>query len=102
MTASIVQPYEKDLTKFADALKGLAEGRSNATGTVTLRASQTTTTVTAPNCGAGSVVLLSPTTSNAAAAIATTYVSTVAGGSFILTHASNAQTDKIFGWVCLG
>ena len=102
MTAYVVQREEKDLTRHAFGQQQLAEGRSNAVGVCTLRASQTTTTVTAPNCGADSKVFLSPTTANAAAALATTYVSSVLAGSFVLTHASNAQADKTFGYVCLG
>lgn len=102
MTAYVVQTEEKDLTKHAFGQQQLAQGRSNAVGLCTLRANQTTTTVTAPNCGTGSKVFLSPTTANAAASTATTYVSSVLAGSFVLTHASNSQTDKIFGFVCLG
>lgn len=102
MSATIVETFEKDLTKFAFSIQELAMGRSNATGAATLTAGTTTTTVTAINCGAASKVFLSPTTANAATALATTYVSTVAAGSFILTHANNAQTDRTFGFVCLG
>ena len=102
MTAYVVQREEKDLTKHAFGQQQLAQGRSNAVGVCTLRASQTTTTVTAQNCGADSKVFLSPTTANAAAALATTYVSLVSTGSFVLTHASNVQADKTFGFVCLG
>lgn len=102
MSATVVQTNEKDLTKFAFAVQQLAMGRSNATGTVTLTTSATTTAVTAPNCGAGSVISLSPKTANAAGALATTYVSAVAAGTFTLTHASNTQTDRTFGFVCLG
>lgn len=102
MTAYVVQTEEKDLTKHAFGQQQLAQGRSNAVGVCTLRASQTTTTVNAQNCGADSRVFLSPTTANAAAALATTYVSSVSAGSFVLTHASNVQADKTFGFVCLG
>lgn len=102
MTAYVVQTEEKDLTKHAFGQQQLAQGRSNAVGVCTLRASQTTTTVVAPNCGADSKVFLSPTTANAAAALATTYVSSVLTGSFVLTHASNVQADKTFGFICLG
>lgn len=102
MTAYVVQTEEKDLTKHAFGQQQLAQGRSNATGSCTLRASQTTTTVIAQNCGTGSVVFLSPLTANAAGALGTTYVSSVLAGSFILTHASNAQVDKTFGFICLG
>jgi hypothetical protein len=63
-----------------------------------------TTTVTAVNCGAGSVVLLVPKTANAAAELGngTAYISAVANGSFTITHANNAQVDRTFGFVCLG
>lgn len=102
MTALIVQTQEKDLTKFALAVQQLAAGRSNAVGEVTLTASATSTAVSFINCGADSVVLLSPTTANAAGAVATTYVSAVVAGSFTLTHANNSQTDRTFGFVCIG
>lgn len=104
MTATIVSPQEKDLTKFAFSIQQLAEGRSNATGSVTLTANVTTTTVTAPTCGAGSVPLLIPLTLNAAAEIGngTLFISAVASKSFTITHANNGQTDRTFGWVAIG
>ena len=101
MSATIVQTNEKDLTKFAFAIQQLAAGRSNAVGVFTLDADATATTVKAPNCGADSVVLLAPQTANAAAAFSTTFAA--AGmGEFTVTHASNSQTDRTFGFVCLG
>jgi hypothetical protein len=102
MTATVVNKDEKDLTKFAFAINQLAEGRSNAVGTFTLTTGSTTTTVTAINCGADSVPLWVPTTSNAAAAVASTFIASVSAGSFTVTHASNGQTDRTFGFVCLG
>lgn len=104
MTATVVSPYEKDLSKFAFAIQQLAEGRSNATGSATLTANTTTTTVTAPTCGTGSVPILTPLTLNAAAEVGggTLYVSSVSKGQFILTHANSSQTDRTFGWVVLG
>lgn len=104
MSAPVVGTFEKDLTKYAAAIKELGQGRSNAVGTVTLRASQTTTTVDATNCGAGNVVFLFPATANAAAIVATTYVlaSNVTPGQFIITHPSSVSTDKTFYWVALG
>jgi hypothetical protein len=102
MSVAIVQTNEKDLTKFAFALQQLAQGRSNAVGEVTLRAGQTTTTVTNQTCGPESIVLLMPKTANAAAALATTYVTATAPGTFKLTHASAASTDRTFGYVNVG
>jgi hypothetical protein len=104
MSALVLAADEKDQRKINAAINNLAQGRSNAVGAVTLNMGATTTTVTARNCGAGSVVLLSPLTAHAAAEIGngTIYVSAVANGSFTLTHANNAQGDRTFGYVCLG
>lgn len=102
---SIVPPADNDTpAKIAGAVRQLCEGRSNATGTVTLAANAASTTVAAANCGAGSRVFLFPTTANAAAALATTYVQAadVTKRQFIIRHANNAQTDKTFFWVALG
>ena len=102
MSGVIPHLAERDPVRQNQAIRDLFAGRSNAVGTVTLRASQTTTTVTAINCGAGSRVFLFPTTANAAAIVAATYVSSVGQGTFTITHTSNANTDKTFHWVCLG
>jgi hypothetical protein len=104
MSATIVSLQEKDLRKFAAAIQGLAQGRSNAIGTVTLAPNVGTTTVSAPNCGAADIVNLTAQTANAAAALATTYVpaGNVTNGSFIITHANNAQSDRTFGFECRG
>ena len=104
MSAYVVARDEKDLKKFALAIQQLAQGRSNAAGSVTLASGAGATTVAAPSCGAGSVVLLSPRTAHAAAELAagTCFISAVALGSFTVTHANNAQTDRTFGYICLG
>ena len=104
MTALTLPPAEQDISKVVMAVRQLTEGRSNAVGTVTLAANAGTTTVTAPNCGAGSAVFLFPATANAAAIVAATYVltSNITKGQFIVSHTNNAQTDKTFHWVALG
>lgn len=86
------------------AINQLIQGRSNAVGVVTLRASQTTTTVEAPTINADAGVFLVPKTANAAAEMGngTLYVSSVAAGTFTLTHASNSQTDKTYFYLCIG
>ena len=104
MSVSSPVPSEADLRRIVAAVRALCEGRSNAVGSFTLTASAATTTVTAPTCGAGSKILLSPETANAAAALATTYVLTtnVTSGQFIVTHANNAQTDRTFSYEVRG
>ena len=102
MAGLTLSPSERDLIRIVMAVRQLMEGRSNAVGQVTLAASPATqTTVTSPTCAAGSVVLLSPRTANAAAALATTFVA-AGNGSFVVTHVSSPQTDRTFGWVALG
>lgn len=104
MTSLIVGTTEKDMTKFALAIQQLAQGRSNANGSVTLALNEATTTVTAPNCASGSTVLLFPMTANAAAEFGngTVYVSTVSNGSFVVTHANSATASRTFRWVAIG
>lgn len=106
MTAYVPGITESDLKKIVLAIQQLAAGRSNAVGTVTLTANVATTTVTDMNCAAGSAILLMPTTANASAEqgagtirIAT---ATILNGSFVITHANNAQTDRIFRYAIQG
>lgn len=91
-----------DQRQVATVVRNLVDGKINSTGTVTLTASASSTDVSDQRVGGDSVVLLMPTTSNAAAALATTFVSARAKQSFTVSHASNAQTDRTFSYVILG
>lgn len=95
---------ERDQNKINIAIQQLEQGRSNAVGECTLTPNTTTTTVVAPNCGEGSKPFLMPTSAHAAAewGNGTLYRSAVSNGSFVITHANNAQTDRTFDFVCLG
>jgi hypothetical protein len=98
MTTLTLAPNEKDPRRITDVVRQLCEGRSNATGTVTLAANAVTTTVEAPSAAVGSTVQLTPATADAAADFATTYVlaSNITQGQFIVSHANKATTDRIF------
>lgn len=100
MSARVLDTAEKDFRVIVNAINELAQGRSNAVGVVTLATGTTTTNVSAPTCGVGSVVILSPKTANAAALAQPYY--TASNGSFVVTHASSADTDLTFGWLCVG
>lgn len=104
MSAPVVSPRADVPQDVAFAIKQLGEGRSNAVGVVTLAAGAGTTTVTAPNCGAGNKVFLFPCTANAAAIVAATYVAEadVTKGQFVVTHTNNANSDKTFFFACFG
>lgn len=90
--------------RLAFAINQLINGKSNNIGSVTLTASQATTTVSDRRAGVDSVVTFEPTTANAAAEVGAggMYVSAHGGGSFTITHANNAQADRTFRYVVTG
>lgn len=104
MTAYVPGSEETDLKKVILSLQQLAAGRSNAAGTLTLAANAATTTITNANCAVGSSPQLMPSSANASAEFknGTIYVSTVSNGSFVITHANNAQTDRTFYYAIHG
>jgi hypothetical protein len=104
MSGPTLSGEERDLARIVFAIRQLTEGRSNAAGTFTLAANAASTTVPAPNCGVGSTVLPFPKTANAAAEIGngTMFIGTVSNGSFVVTHANNAQADRTFMYAALG
>lgn len=85
-----------------DAINRLLTGRLNATTSVTLVTSSTTTTLTWASITPNSFIGLMPTTSNAAGALATTYISARSKGSATITHASNSQADRTFTVLVIG
>lgn len=87
---------------LANGINSLRDGKINATGSFTMATSATSTVVTDVRVGANTVVLLMPTTANAAGALATTYIGTVAKESFTVSHASNSQSDRTFKYALLG
>jgi hypothetical protein len=99
--ATALSLKEKNADTVNQAIRELQNGRNNATGSFTLTANATSTTVQAPNCSPTSFVFLSAQTPDAANDAATTSV--IAGsGQFVVTHASNPRVDRTFGFVVLG
>ncbi len=86
---------------FAEAINNLLNKRMDAVGEVTLAASVTTTVVTDNRVTKNSVIVLSPTTANAAGALATTWIADYDTHEFTVTHANNAQTDRTFRYIIL-
>lgn len=79
-----------EVTRLFQAVNQLILGNANNTGTVTLTENATTTTVKNSRVGADTVVLLMPTTANAASEMDGMYITTTSG-SFTITHANNAN-----------
>jgi len=103
------KPTKDNLLQWAESVQTVVNqilvGRLNVVGTVTLTANVATTTVLDTRVGNDSAIPFMPTTANAAAEIGagTMYVSTrTAGTSFVITHANNAQTDRIFVYCIIG
>jgi len=90
--------------RLADAIREMADGRSNGFGSVTLADGTATTVVSDRRVGTDTVVTFMPTTANAAAEVGAggMYVGTVTNGSFTITHANNAQTDRTFTYCLQG
>lgn len=95
---------DDDHRKQNAVINQLMEGRSNATGTVTLSSTgATSTSVTAPTCAASSHIFLFPMTSIAQSSAAAFVGSTdVSNGSFVVHHSSSTSTSRLFHWVALG
>lgn len=89
-------------------IRNIMGGKTDNTGSLTLTANSATTTYTLAEgrLSNDTVVLLSPTTANAATEFAagTLYVSSVdaANNQITITHVNNAQTDRTFDFVLVG
>ncbi len=95
-------PQGADPRTVATIVNNILQGKLNAVITVVLTANATTTTLTDTRITRASFIGLCPLTSNAAAALATTYVSARADQSATFTHANNAQTDRNFVVLVIG
>ena len=103
MSVNALSIQEKDLTKVCATVNQLGQGRSNATGTVTLSTGATSTTVSAQTCGASSAIFLFPQTSIAQSSAAAYVASTdVTPKQFIIHHSSSTSTGRIFWWLAIG
>lgn len=92
----------QQLQRLAESVNGLIDGKLDVIGSVTLTANAASTAVVDTKFESVMVPVMIPTTANAAAALATTYLSARTNGGFTLTHANNAQTDRSFLYVRFG
>lgn len=78
------------------------QGHLDNTGSVTLSVGVASTPVTDFRVGANSFIGLMPTTDNAAAALASTYISSRSAEGFTIAHANTATADRAFVYCILG
>tara|TARA_B110000208_G_scaffold181249_1_gene231779 strand:- start:344 stop:649 length:306 start_codon:yes stop_codon:yes gene_type:complete len=86
----------------AEIVNNAMNGKTNNSGTFTLAISVTETTVSNERAGFDSVIVLSPTTENAAAEADHTYIKTKAKGSFIIGHRNTSNTDVTYDYIIVG
>lgn len=86
----------------AEVVNNSMNGKTNNTGSVTLTASATETTLNDERLGYDSVIILSPTTANAAGEIPYTWIKTKGKGNVIIGHRSFAHTDVIYNYIIVG
>jgi hypothetical protein len=97
-----VPPFTGNLPSWVqrayEVINNLLRGKMNVSALVTLTAGVTTTTITDARIGSETHIIFTPTTANAAAALATTYVSETnrVNGSVDITHANAGTTDRTF------
>jgi hypothetical protein len=91
-----------DNRSIVERINLLMAGKMNAAWAVTLTPGATTTTVLDSRIGGQSIILLSPRTATAAAAMATVFVSAKAKGSAELTHDNTADADRTFDVLIIG
>ena len=91
-----------DSREVASVVNLILQGKLNATGTVTLTASVTTTVITDARLTGSSWIGLMPLTANARDALATIFWSAQGKGTATINHASNAQTDRDFRFLIIG
>jgi|TARA_R110001606_G_scaffold222083_1_gene369932 hypothetical protein len=97
-----IPDHSLHLRLVSNSLNNTINGKLNSTGSLTLTASATTTTLTDERIGGNSVILFMPTTANANTAKANLYVSARGEKTATLTHASSGNTDQTFGYVVIG
>ena len=90
------------LRLISNTVNNTLDGKLNSTGDVTLRASQTTTTLTDARLGGNSIILFMPITANGRTGLNGMYVSARAEGSATLTHASSSNADQNLSYCVIG
>ncbi len=84
--------------QITSVLNQVVSQLDNNFGSVTLAESETTTTILNPKINSQSKVFLQARTTAAATALASTFISAINDGSFVITHAS-ATTARTFDYV---
>lgn len=96
-------PFGGDQRQVAEVVRGVMDGKTNNTGSITLTQSATSTTLNDRRIGADSVILFMPLNDKAAQEIGTggIYISARGQGTATITHGSHTH-NMIFGYAVIG
>jgi hypothetical protein len=99
----VLPPFGGDQRATAEVVNGIMNGKTNNTGTVTLRQSQVTTVITDERIGYESVILFMPVTSDAADEMSHghMYVSSRGKGTATISH-GNHNSVMTYAYVVIG
>lgn len=94
------------LRQVCGVVNRILSGKLNNIGEMTLTTNSASTTLLDPRLTVGSFIDFDPLTAHAATELygATMYVTTAnrGNGSFVITHANNAQNDRTFKYTIIG
>lgn len=93
---------EVALTRHAESINGLIDGKADVVGTFTLADGATTTDVEDNKFESAMVPVWVPLTATAAAAMDALYLSDRTQGGFTVTHDNTADLDRDFAYVRFG
>lgn len=90
------------LRQVAIEVNRILRGKTENGGSFTLDDGSTTTDVADTRVGINSKIIITPTSSTAAAEYGTIYVSATTKEQFTVTHSNTADTDKTFNYIIVG
>jgi hypothetical protein len=95
--------FGADNRAVAEVVRGIMDGKTNNTGSVTLAVGgATTTTINDERIGYGSIILFTPLSSTAASSLSGLYISNRTQGSATITHTANITAGKTYGYIVVG
>lgn len=90
-----MEDTKQHVREIARVVNSLVRGQDGSSMSVTLTPSAATTSIIDSRISLQTCVSMMPTTADAAAALATTYI-TCAAGVATINHANNTQSDRTF------
>ena len=96
-------PFGGDQRQVAEVVRGIMDGKTNNTGSLTLATGgATTTTLNDRRIGGDSVIMFVPASAAANADSSRIYASSQGQGTATVNHVANSTADKTYKYVVIG